>query len=258
MDHQTVISREAQRLTDLLLDADPEARVPTCPDWNTTDLLWHLTTVHAFWARIIAENPQGGEVGAIEADEPARPDTMAEMASVRAAATADLIAALGAVSDDEPRWTWSAEQTAGFTRRMQVCEATMHRVDAELTAGVPVSPIAADVAALCVSHAIDAMWAWLPEWGTYEPLTVVEFVASDTGQRWPVEIGHWTGVGPESGTAWDLPRAIPATGGAASATATAPLVDLALWAWRRQGVADVSGDPRAVAALDALLEMGMS
>lgn len=59
-----------------------------------------------------------------------------------------------------------ADQTVGFTRRMQTYEATMHRVDAELTAGLPVGPIAPDVAASAVDHAIDVMWGWQQEGST--------------------------------------------------------------------------------------------
>ena len=35
----------------------------------------------------------------------------------------------------EPAWTWSAEQTVGFTLRRQAHEALIHRLDAEQTAG---------------------------------------------------------------------------------------------------------------------------
>jgi len=47
-------------------------------------------------------------------------------------------------------------------RRMQTYEATMHRVDAELTADLPTGPIAPDVAVGAVDHAVDVMWGWRP------------------------------------------------------------------------------------------------
>jgi hypothetical protein len=45
---------------------------------------------------------------------------------------------------------------------MQTYEATMHRVDAELTADLPTGPIAPDVAVGAVDHAVDVMWGWRP------------------------------------------------------------------------------------------------
>jgi hypothetical protein len=62
----------------------------------------------------------------------------------------------------------------------------MHRVDAELTAGLPTGPIAPDVAVGAVDHAVDVMWGWQPEGSTYEARAVVEFVASDADKRWLV------------------------------------------------------------------------
>ena len=37
----------------MLADCDPSARVPSCPDWNAADLLWHLAEVQGFWAKIV-------------------------------------------------------------------------------------------------------------------------------------------------------------------------------------------------------------
>ena len=39
--------------------------------------------------------------------------------------------------------------------------------------------------------------------------------------------------------------------------ATAPVVDLARWAWSRDAAANVEGDPRGMAALETLLSNGM-
>ena len=131
---------------------------------------------------------------------------------------------------------------------MQTYEATMHRVDAELTAGLPVGQIGADVAAGAVDHAVDVMWGWLPDGARYEARAVVEFVATDDDQRWLVEVGHTTA---------GSPRAVRVTTGEPTATVTAPVVDLALWAWTRGGTVEITGDAASVAALDALVTNGM-
>jgi hypothetical protein len=57
-----------------------------------------------------------------------------------------------------------------------------------------------------IDHAVDVMWGWMADDGTYETHSVVEFVAADTGQRWLVEVGSWADSAEESETAVDAPR----------------------------------------------------
>lgn len=263
MDRLQVIETEASRLAEVLAQAEPAARVPTCPDWDATALLWHLTGVHRFWAQVLAQNPQTDEeVGALEQEDVPPPGTVAEILALRERATADLLAQLAVLADDEPRWSWwEADQTVGFTRRMQTYEATMHRVDAELAAGVAVTPIASDVAAGAVDHCVDVMWGWMPDWASYERLAVVELVATDTGARWLVEMGHWFGTGPESGNEFDMARATRAGEGAhATATVSATAEQLSRWAWNRapdEGAVHIEGTEAARAAVDRLIEQGI-
>jgi hypothetical protein len=108
-----------------------------------------------------------------------------------------------------------------------------------------------------IDHAVDVMWGWMADDGTYETHSVVEFVAADTGQRWLVEVGSWTDPAEESETAVDAPRAVRATAGQPMAIVSAPVVDLALWAWTRGNAVQISGQPPSLAALEALLAQGM-
>lgn len=249
MDRIAIIDAEAQRLADVLSSTDPGARCPTCPDWTASDLLWHLTEVHYFWAGVLGQRVRSdAELPAVEQAKPQRPSAVADLATLRADATAALLRELGNREDAEPCWSWwPPDQTVGFTRRMQTYEATMHRVDAELTAGLPTGPIARDVAVGAVDHAVDVMWGWQPEGSTYEARAVVEFVASDADKRWLVEVG----------AASDSPRAVRATAGEPTATVSAPVVDLALWAWTRPGSVEIRGRPASVAALNAVISNGM-
>jgi hypothetical protein len=62
----------------------------------------------------------------------------ADIIALREQATTALLEQLDRLDDAEPRWSWwPPEQTVGFTRRMQIHEATMHRVDAELLECAP-------------------------------------------------------------------------------------------------------------------------
>ncbi|AKS31002.1 maleylpyruvate isomerase family mycothiol-dependent enzyme [Mycolicibacterium goodii] len=255
MDHIGVIGRESARLAAVLVDIDPDLRCPTCPEFSAADLLWHLTNVHFLWAEILSRRVlDAGEIPAIQARKPDRPATMADMVPILERATGSMLAALASHEDSQACWSWwPADQSVGFSRRMQTYEALMHRVDAELVAGLPVTPFADDVAAGAVDHAVDVMWGW-PGYGeTYRAEAVVELIATDTGQIWLAEVGSWwkpDGAGP-------FPNAIRATTGDPEVAVRAPVLDLALWTWTRGGSVQVSGTSAARAALDAVLAKGI-
>lgn len=259
MDASTVIRHEGNRFADVLAATDPSASVPTCPDWSAADLLWHLTEVHLFWSAILAEGARtGAEVAAIDEGKPPRPDTIGETLAIREQATTALANQLSNLSDTESRWTWwTRDQTVGFTRRMQVCEVTMHRVDAELTAGAAVTPIGDDVATLAVDHCIDVMRAWLPDWASWEHVATVEFRATDTGQSWLVDLGPVAGVEPGGGEeTWQrITRA--AAGATPTATVTGTVQQLARWTWNRGCEVTVTGTDHAVAAITAAITEGL-
>ncbi|GAA5163185.1 maleylpyruvate isomerase family mycothiol-dependent enzyme [Ornithinimicrobium tianjinense] len=264
MDRIAVIRRESDRLAEVLAGVDPAAAVPTCPGWDASDLLWHFTGVHLFWAGVLGSGARTEEeVGVVDASTPDRPADLAGLLGLRERATLELLAQLESLGDDEPRWTWwDEEQTVGFTRRMQTYEATMHRVDAERTAGAELSPIPPDVAAGAVDHCVDVMWAGVPEWAHDRALAHVEIVASETGDRWLVEVGRWSGTGPESGRTFDEPRARRLSGeiepGMPRATVTGTVQDLALWAWGRGDAVTVQGPEAAVRAVTDLAERGIN
>jgi uncharacterized protein (TIGR03083 family) len=249
MDAIAIISAEAQRFADVLAGAPADTRCPTCPDWNAADLLWHLTSVHFFWAGVLGSDARTeSDIAAVEQAKPDRPEATSELLALRERATNALLEQLGRLDDAEPRWSWwPPDQTVGFTRRMQVYEATMHRVDAQLTAAQPVGSIGPDTAAGAVDHAVDVMWGWPADGAGYQARAVVEFVPTDMDRHWLVEVGQ-SAVGP---------RALRATAGEPTATVRAPIEALALWAWTRGGTVEVTGDDASVAALDAVVTNGM-
>ena len=140
MDRIAIIRDEAARFADVLSATNPEARCPTCPDWSAADLLWHLTEAHFFWAGVLERNARTESEIYRSSSRPSRPARWRPAAArVACAGTYALPDQLGRLDDDEPRWSWwPPDQTVGFTRRMQTYEATIHRVDADLTAGRPI------------------------------------------------------------------------------------------------------------------------
>lgn len=271
-----LIREETERSVAALTAAAADQQVPTCPDWTADDLLWHLTEVHEFWAAILeAGATTEEEVMAIEESKAERPAEREALLARRAAATEALLAQLAAHGDEDPAWFWySAVQGVGITRRMQTHEATIHRVDAELTAGLPVTPISRQVAVDGLGHVLEVMWPagfeWIPEWATTRPVAVVEIVPEGSEGRW-IEISRWSGTRPRDGKEFDAPvaRLLPQGESAgdlprAQAAGTAQALDL--WAWgREQALAHLEGeeqrvahqgDSAALAQLEALIAEG--
>ncbi len=259
--HLSVIETESQRFLDAVLAAAPEAKVPTCPDWTAADLLWHLTEVHAYWAEILRSGAiTEDESEAVEAAKPERPAGLGATAALFTEQTGLLLAELDRRKDEEPAWFWlETAQTVGSTRRMQAHEATMHRLDAEFAAGWAPSPIAADLAAEGIEHAVNVMWAW---WGTLPGFVFtaregsVELLAEDLGRRWLLQPGRWTGVG-QSGTSYDEPGVVIVDDGTPTAQVQGSAEALYRWLWGRGDAPAFTGDEGALAALREARDQGM-
>ena len=259
--HTAVIVDETARFAAAIEAADPAAPVATCPEWTVADLAWHLTDVHAFWAEILRSGAvTDDEQEAAEKAVPARPDEVSATLALLAEATDVLVAELDARADEQAAWSWFAtDQTVGFTRRMQVHEAVMHRIDAELAAGLPVTPIPADVAVAGIRHAIGVMFAW---WGTLPGFTftpdggVIGFDVSDPGVTLLAQPGRWRGVG-ESGTSYDEPGVVFVDAGEPVAAFSGTADQLDRWLWGRGDEPSASGEEAALNAVRAVVAAGI-
>ena len=260
IDYEATILAESDRFVEAIRAAAPDAPVPTCPDWTVADLAWHLAEVHAYWAGILESEAQTDEEAeAVEAGKPARPETMEAILELFDETTGSLLTELLGRDDDEPAWFWlETARTVGSTRRMQAHEATMHRVDAELAAGLPSAAIDPALAADGVAHAFEVMWVW---WGTLPGFEFVPssgpvaLLASDTGDRWVVQSGRWQGVG-QSGKSYDVPGA-RLTDGEGAATVTGTAEQLMRWLWGRGARPAASGPTADLDALDEAVAQGM-
>ncbi len=123
-EHSAALARAAE--------ANLDAPVEHCPGWTVTDLVWHLSEVHWFWAKIVAELPSEPPP---DEEGPDRPPPERLVERFRAGAE-HLVRVLAAADPNAPCWTWAATQrNAGFVLRHQVQEAAVHRWDAEHAAG---------------------------------------------------------------------------------------------------------------------------
>lgn len=255
------IDQQARRFAEVLATAAVDDRVPTCPDWTADDLLWHLCEVHGFWAAVLRTGVRRDEeIAALEEAAESRPSSRDELLARRERKTAALLEQLRHRSPDEPAWSWhEPDQTVGFTLRMQTHEATIHRVDAELTAGSTISTIPTWVALDGWGHALDVMWR-PPSWTIIEPTHRVSIHATDTGDDLLLDVGSWHGVGPQSGTTYaDEPVAVRAEGDGPQPTAEVrgSASDLYRWMWRRPAEVVIEGDEQTRAALEAAVAVGM-
>ncbi|CAA9388425.1 MAG: hypothetical protein AVDCRST_MAG32-2147 [uncultured Nocardioides sp.] len=234
--HESALFRTAA------LAADPAARVPGCPEWDATDLLWHLAEVQWHWAEAVEKRPAKPDETAM----PPRPATREDVLAFFDDSQRRLVAALEAAQPGDEAWNWSSDQTVGFILRRQAHEALVHRVDAEQTAGA-VSPVDPVLAADGVHEVLDVMLGGMPDWGHWEPLPhVLRVDCTDTGDQFWVRLGVFSGTDPDSGTTYadeeDL-HVVAAPDDAETqpdVVVDGPAAALDLWLWDRGDDAEIS------------------
>lgn len=186
MDFLGAIRRDADRFYATADAADPTGPVPSCPDWNVADLVWHLGEVHWFWGSDIERR-----ASAPDEMEEGRPERAADYAALVAwgRGQADrMIQLLEATPDGVPVWTWAldeADHNVAFIRRHQVQEAAVHRWDMEMAATGQAQPIEADAAA----DSVDEILAVTLPWGVRPDKTLpgsVHIHCTDAEGEWVI------------------------------------------------------------------------
>lgn len=255
LDH---LRAESARFRAVLSDCDPAARVPSCPDWDAADLLWHLVTVQWFWSTAVSGRPAEVDLSA----EPTRPATHDETLQAFDTWSAALSDALEGLDAAEPAWTWSsdpADHTVGFILRRQAHEALIHRLDAELAAGVE-SGVDARLAADGVAEVVGVMYGGCPPWGSWEPLPHhVRLACTDTGDEVWAQLGLFSGTHPETGEVFsgedDCHLVDPPAGVEPDVVIDGPAAALDAWLWHRGDDADLSvaGDREVLTRFRAIV-----
>lgn len=254
LDYLEHVVKDSARFGAALRDAAPDARVPTCPDWNAEDLLWHLGEVYWWWSTIVRDGVTGDEA---DGRKPERPADREELFAFHADNSRELVRVLRERSPDSPTWTWAAPGNVGFVRRRMAHETSVHRLDAELTAGTRTAMDTA-LSADGIDETLRVLYSQLPEWGTFtpEPARTVRLTATDTGDAWLVTLGRFTGTAP-SGTVYDEPDLTVAENpaGPAAAECRASAVDLHCWLLNRPPAGEVAraGDVAVLEHLVAVL-----
>lgn len=258
-DHEAylvVIREQSERFLEALVGVPADAPVPTCDGWTAADLLWHLGEVQHFWAHVAA-GAQREDVVA-----PPRPDGDVALRRFVATAGTELLAALAARPADAPAWSWHPDGgTLAWVARRVAHETLMHRVDAEVTAGLVVRPPAVDVAADGIDEVLGVFVDDVPTWGRFTPDGVSVAIRSmNSAGAWRLALGRFVGIRRGEPEVVDVDAAaVERTSDDDPRPAELLVVgrawDLDRWLWGRGPVdpLDVDGDPAVLARLRQLL-----
>jgi uncharacterized protein (TIGR03083 family) len=109
-----------------------EVDVPSCPEWNMSDLLGHVGQRQRFWSEMMERG----------FDDPAHtqnhdPPEGVDLVGWFEESTMTLLSALDGIDLDRPMWSWSPIKKVRFVPRRMAQETAVHRWDAENAVGDP-------------------------------------------------------------------------------------------------------------------------
>ncbi|MCT9929551.1 maleylpyruvate isomerase family mycothiol-dependent enzyme [Planotetraspora sp. A-T 1434] len=232
-----------------VVSADPSARVPSCPGWSVGDLARHVAEVYLHKAECIRLGafPEEWPPGVLD------PDPVTSLDKTHAVLTE----MFSAHSPADPAATWyESDQTVGFWIRRMAQETVIHRVDAELAAGCPVSPVPDDLALDGIDEVLRLFVGygstrWLDDFGTLLDAPDERPVSVSTSHHaWTL-----TAVAGHSAQPGHVNVKDAAMGFDGDALVSGDAVALLLWLWNRGDDTSVriSGDTALLKQFHALL-----
>lgn len=238
MNWTEILEREGQLLIDAARQA-PTADVPACPDFDVTKLVRHVAFIH----RRIPVALAGTSETPFRRDDALPPVPSPDEAfDAYPVGLATLVAAAAAADADRPTWTMTRpDGRVAFWLRRAAQETTVHRVDAQQAAGLPVTPVGAEQALDGIGELLDiAASRWN---GHVDAPITVHLHATDAEGEWLARLGP-DGMTVETGHA------------KGDAAVRGPVSDLYLWLWGRlpagtqgTGTLESFGDADAVTRL---------
>lgn len=217
-----------------------DAPVPTCPGWTGTDLARHVAEVYLHKTETMRQGKWPAPW------PPELPDTLTALDDAYRA----LVGEFTARDMSDPSLTWyGPDQTVGFWLRRMAHETVIHRLDAELAAGVDHDPIPADLAVDGIDELLVCFLAYASE---EDPEEIGEYLVdcdgrtiqvATEGASWQVQLGPGTTITVEQGES-DAEAAVLGEPGA-----------VLRWVWRRADDDEVrlDGNRWAIGKLRALL-----
>ena len=190
MDYATALLDETRAFGELIRIGDPELAVPTCPEWNLTQLFRHFGRGNRWAAQIIADRVDGplDPRDVIDGKPPAESDAAIDWLHDGAQRVLDAVAQSG---PGTPVWTFMGPRPASWWVRRRLHEATVHRADAALALGGDFD-LAPELAADGIGELLDLIPTLVARNGKTLPLTdghSVHLHATDDGLG---PAGEWT------------------------------------------------------------------
>jgi uncharacterized protein (TIGR03083 family) len=209
---------------------DLSAAVPSCPGWTVADLTRHVGAVylHKVQAMQTGAEPDEWPPAGIDKEEPL---------ALLDRAYAELVGEFSTRNPADPCGTWyTPDQTAGFWIRRMAQETVIHRIDAELGTGQPVSPVPDDLAIDGIDECLKVFVAFaVSDWAEYFTDILAHspgrtFALRTDGAAWRIR------TGPGEFTVEDGPGSETA-----DVTVSGPPADLLRWVWNRESAGGPSG-----------------
>ncbi len=160
---------------------DLAVQVPSCPDWTTADLVYHVGDVYWSWRAVVEGRRTESSTGEFA---PRPPD--AELLAWAGEETRLLASVLEATDPHTHVWTWAPQKNVAFVQRRMAQETAVHRVDAEIAAGFR-RPVPPDLAADGVDEFLDFFLPAEPA-SLAAPGESVHLHATDSGDEWLVTV----------------------------------------------------------------------
>lgn len=231
------LASDYARLRDAAVSGGLGAPVPTCPGWTMADLVQHVGEVYLHKTTAMRQG---------EWPDPWPPDLSGEDPLALLDRSYNELTAEFATrppSAATPTW-YEPEQTVAFWIRRMAQETVIHRIDAELAAGLRVSPVPDDIA-------LDGVDEVLKRFLGYGSVVWPEEFAAVTGERLESGTGDDTVTVEVDGATWtvrprpDRVEVRDGSGGDVHAVVEAAPATMLSWLWGRAGDGDitVSGDP---------------
>ncbi|WP_406317151.1 maleylpyruvate isomerase family mycothiol-dependent enzyme [Streptosporangium sp. NBC_01639] len=186
-EHVQAAVREITEMAEALRDRDMSTPVLTCPGWDVAALTVHTGSVHR-WAAAMVRDLAGRRYDrdAMEMGLPADPGGYAAWLGEGSGLLSE---ALLSHPPEAPMWSWGADRSVRFWSRRQLHETVVHRIDAELALGLPVS-VDEDVAADGVEEFLDVLpyARWSPGVADLRGAGETISLQADTGAGWVVTL----------------------------------------------------------------------
>lgn len=235
-DYLKAISDGGNRMTRVLTGVDLDSAVPSCPEWVVRDLVRHLGGVHA-WARtIVGDRLRASPDRELEELVGGWPDD-GDLLDWFRAGYEDLVATLDNAPENMQCWTFlDSDSPLLHWARRQAHETSIHRVDAELAAGVSPEIFATPLAADGIDELLTCFITRRGRGPRAATPTSFRLRCTDTGQAWTVYYDDSKVVTERAGD--------PDVDGVVRASAS----DLYMWVWHRlaRDAVETIGDDRVI------------